>query len=419
MMFVSKKIHSRQLAQMTLAGIFGLAANAGAQQVVAPPPSVSTTPPAVLAAPPSEMQVFSSENPVASFPDEGRPLQLGPVTLRPHAFYQFLYGTGLQSTPGQQHDSIVQSFAPGLLLVLTPHWTLDYTPTFTFYSDKSFQNNVGQSVALNGTASYETWTFGLLQSFTYSSSPQAQTGTQTSQNDYQTTVSASCPLNSKMSVDLGVSQALLFPSGFQSTKEWSTTDWLNYEFWPRLNAGAGAGIGYINASPNMLFEQLQGRVGWRATDKISLQVNGGAEFTQVTDDSSNPLVNPIMSVALQYQPFDETRISLGAGRAVSPSYYENQLSVVTSINGEIRQRLLGKLYLDVNAGYNWNNYTSIANGLPANPSSDYYSVKVQLSTTFLKRGTLAVFYNYSDNTTAQTGLTYQSSQIGFDIGCSY
>jgi len=418
-MFVGNGNKSRRLVQVTLANVFALSLSAGAQQVVAPPPAVSVTPPAVSEAPPSEMQVFSAENPITSFPDEAQPLQLGPVTLRPHIFYQFLYGTDIQSSPGQGHDTIIQSLAPGMLLVLTPRWTLDYTPTFNFYSDKSFKDNVGQSVTLTGGASYEAWTFGLSQNFTYSSSPEVQTGTQTGQDVYSTALTASAPLNSKMSVDLGLNQDLDFPSGYQTSKAWSTLDWLNYEFWPRLTAGIGAGLGYVVASPDYVFEQLQGRVGWRATDKISFQVSGGAEYTQVTDDSSDPLVNPIMAATIQYQPFDQTRLSLTANRVVSPSYYDNQITAVTSINGDLRQRLLGKFFLDVNAGYNWNSYTSLASGVPANAAADYYSVNVQLSATLLKRGTVAVFYNYSGNSTAQAGLSYNSSQVGFNLGFRY
>lgn len=344
---------------------------------------------------------------------------MGPVTLRPHVFYQFLYGTGIQSSPGQQHDSIIQSFAPGMLLVLTPHWTLDYTPTLNFYSDKDFKDNVGQSVMLTGGASYEAWTFGLSQNYTYSSSPEAQTGTQSGENTFSTALTASSPLNSKMSVDLGVNQYLDYPDGFQTSKTWSTLDWLNYEFWPRLTAGVGAGLGYVVASPSMVFEQLQGRVGWRATDKISFQINGGAEFTQPTDDNSDNLANPIMGATIQYQPFDQTKLSVGASRAVSPSYYDNQISIATGVNGGLRQRLLGKLYLDVVAGYTWNDYTSLKSGASDQPSADYYSVNIQLSTEILKRGTVAVFYNYSSNSTSQPGLSYNSNQVGFNLGYRY
>jgi hypothetical protein len=417
--FVGKRKKTRRLVQVTLVSLFALSETAGAQQVVAPPPSVSVTPPAVLDAGPGEMQFFMPENPLSTFPDEDRPLQVGPVIVRPHLFYQFLYGSGIQSNPGQQHDTIVQSLAPGVLFVLSPHWTLDYTPTFTFYSDKSFKNNVGQSVILTGGASYENWTFGLMQSFAYSSSPQAQTGTQTGQQNYVTALTASCPLNSKMSVDLGLNQTLNFPDGFQTSREWSTLDWLNYQFWPRLTAGIGAGFGYVNSAPDSFFEQAQSRIGWRATDKISFQVSGGAQFSQFTDGGADPLINPVFAAAVQYQPFEQTKLSLGASQVVSPSYYQNQMSVATSVNADLNQRLLGRLYLDVNGGYNWDNYTAIASGVTANSSADYYSVNVQLGTTFLKRGTVAVFYNYSENVTTHSGLAYSSSQIGFNIGYRY
>jgi hypothetical protein len=166
---VGRQKKARHLVHVTLANLFAFSVSAGAQQVVVPPPSVSVTPPAVLESAPSEMQVFPAENPISSFPDEAQPLRLGSVTLRPHVFYQFLYGGGIQSNTNQPQNTIIQSFAPGLLLVLSPRWTLDYTPTFTFYSDKSFKDSVGQSATLTGGASYEDWTFGLSQNFTYSS----------------------------------------------------------------------------------------------------------------------------------------------------------------------------------------------------------------------------------------------------------
>jgi hypothetical protein len=416
--FTGKTKKTRRLVWVTLAGLFVLSKTAGAQSVIAPTPTVSTTPPAVQEAP-DAMQVFSPENPIATFPDEDQPLQVGPVTLRPHLFYQFLYGGGIQSAPGQSHDTIVQTFAPGMLLVLSPRWTLDYTPTFTFYSQDSFQNNVGQAVTLTGGAVYGNWAFGLSQNFSYTSVPQVQTGTQTDQENSMTTLAASTALNSKISIDLGLTQTLNFPDGFQISREWSTLDWLNYEFWPRLTAGVGAGVGYLDASEGSVFEQLLARAAWRPTDKISFQGNVGGQFTEFTAGGEDSLVTPTFGASIQYQPFEQTKISLGANRAVVPSYYENQISIVTSVSAGVRQRLLGRFFLDVNAAYNLSDYTAAASGVTADSSADYYSVNVQLSTEFLKRGTVAVFYNYSDNVTSQSGLAFSSSQIGFNIGFRY
>jgi len=195
--FVGKAKRTRRLVLVALAGFFSLSETVKAQQVVAPPPSVSVTPPAMQETAPGEMQVFLPENPLTTFLDEPQPIQLGPVILRPHVFYQFTYGTGILSSPNQQSATIVQSFAPGILFVLSPRWTLDYTPTLTFYSSKELKDSVGQSVTLTGGTTYEAWVFGLSQNFTYSSSPQVQTGTQTSQDTYTTALTASCPLTAR------------------------------------------------------------------------------------------------------------------------------------------------------------------------------------------------------------------------------
>ena len=413
---------TRRLVLVTLFGCFTLSGAAQAQSVIAPPPSsVSVMPPAIAALGPGEMQVFPPDSAAANVLDELHPLQWGPVTLRPHASYQFTYGSGIRySTNQPAANSTVQTFSPGVLFVLGAHWTLDYTPSFTFYSDKNFNNTVGQSVTLTGGTVYEDWILGLSQGFTYSSSPQVQTGTQTDEQTYTTSLSASHALNSKVSVDLGVNQSLSFPTDYQSTKEWSTMDWVNYEFWPRLVAGVGAGAGYTAATPNSLNEQLQGRVNWRATDKISFAVSGGAELMQFTDGGEAPLVNPIFSGSIQYQPFEHTQVSLAASRTVSSSsYYQNQVTENTSLNGGVSQRLFQRYNLSVSGGYNWTTYVGAAAATAVNSPVDNYSISVNLGTTLFKRGSVSVFYTYSQTITDQIGLAYVSNQVGFNLGYSF
>lgn len=419
--FVGQTKNSRRLIRVTALGLFALTGAALAQQVIAPPPStVSVTPPAITALGPSEMQVFPPDSAMASVLDELHPLKWGPVILRPHASYQFTYGTGIRSSTNQPPaNTIIQSFAPGILFVVGTHWTLDYTPTFTFYSDKHLKNSVGQSVILTGGTAYGDWILGFSQSFTYSSSPQIQTGTQSAQQIFSTVLTASYQINSKFSTDLAVYQNLSYTSGFQDTRQWSTMDWLNYQVGSRLSFGAGAGFGYVSATPDSLFEQLQGRVNWRATDKISFGINGGAEFTQFTDGGSAPLINPIFSGSIQYLPWDYTQISIGASRAVNTSYYQNQITEITSVNGGINQRLFKRLHLNVNGAYNWTTYVAAASGAAINNPSHYYSVNVQLNTSVFKRGSVGVFYNYSQNVTDQAGLGYSSNQVGFNIGYAF
>src|SRR5258708_211433 len=99
--------NTRRTPRLILAMLAGLAVQsetARAQQVVVPPPTVSVMPPATPEAASSEAKVFSTENPVSTFLDEVQPLQWGPVTLRPHVFYQFAYATGLLSSGNQPNN---------------------------------------------------------------------------------------------------------------------------------------------------------------------------------------------------------------------------------------------------------------------------------------------------------------------------
>ena len=102
-------------------------------------------------------------------------------------------------------------------------------------------------------------------------------------------------MNSKMSLDLGLKQNFVSADNFSSYNEWSTLDWLNYEFWPQLDAALGVGGGYDDeaASPDMTFEQFQGRVNWRATEKVSFQIHGGVEDRQILSGGTGHLINPV------------------------------------------------------------------------------------------------------------------------------
>ncbi|MBU6410775.1 MAG: outer membrane beta-barrel protein, partial [Verrucomicrobia bacterium] len=379
------------------------------QSVVAPPPATSVTPPAVQQYQENnQFQVFS---PITA-PFAGlvaHPLQWGPVTLRPHVLYRFVYGNGFESSPGNQQNTVLQQVSPGMLFELGSHLTLDYTPTLSYYSSKRFQNTLDHAARLTWGTAYEDWFFGASQSYVSSSEPLIETGAQNDRESYATTASASHQLNSKLSMDLGLSQNFDYIgntgslTNLSNSRVWSTMDWLNYQFWPRLVVGAGFGFGYINedAGPDMTYEQYQARINWRATDKISLQLSGGLQDQQFLAGGAGDLVTPIMGATIQYQPFEHTRLSLSADRTVSTSYFENQITENTGVSASLDQRLLGKLYLDLGGGYGHTEYLSSissssgAVGFGAGRTDDTYTFNVRLTCPFLKRGTFSVFYQYS------------------------
>jgi hypothetical protein len=391
------------------------------QQTIAPQPqSAATIEPVWEQTQTNQFEVFSPAGTAASSSLD-QPFQWGPVTARPHLLYRLFYATGLPLSPGNQQNTAIQEFSPGIAFDIGTHWTLDYSPTLRFYSNHNFKNEFDNSITLTGATAYEDWTFGFSQSYVSSDSPEVQTGTQTSQEIYATALTASYAFNSKMSLDMGLYQNLQFTENFQNSRDWSTMEWLNYQFWPRFNAGIGAGVGYVNVNigPDQIYEQTSGRINWRATDKISFQVNAGFEDRQFLSSGSGDLLSPTFGGAIQYQPFDVTKISLNASRSITPSYFQDQVSENTSVSCDLNQRLFGKYYLDLNAGYNMTEYDASTSAGSANPDNDYYTFNARLSRSFLKRGSLAVFYQYSGISSTEPGFTYSGSQVGIEIGYKY
>jgi hypothetical protein len=357
--------------------------------------------------------------------------------LHPHLDYQFSYGNGLQSSPGQSQNSIIQQLSPGMLVNLGDHWTLDYTPTFAFYSSSSFQDTVNQSVQLSWGTAYGDWFLSGSQSYASTSDPEVTTGAQTDQENYSTALNAAYQFNDKMSADLGFSQSFNYvgngstPTNYlqnlASSKTWSTMDWLNYQFWPRFSVGLGVGGGYITqeGSPDTVYEEYQVRANWRATDKISFQLSGGVNVQQYLSGGESPLVTPIFSATIQYQPFDQTKLSVTAGRTVTPASFQNQSTENDFISGDLNQRLFGRLFLDLSGGYSTTKYQPTTSGLSTSRNDDLYTFNARLSCPFLKRGTFSVFYSYSDNSSTESGFTtgsgfgYTSHQMGFAIGYRY
>jgi hypothetical protein len=361
----------------------------------------------------------------------------GPIDVHPRLLYTFLYGNGIEALPGQQSKTAINTVAPGFLLDLGKHWSIDYTPSFSFYSNPAFKNTTDESVTLRGDWTYGDWVLGLSQSYVSSSQPLIETGTQTEQEAYATALTASYQMGGKMSLQLGLNQNFRDAEGegLSNLHEWTTDDWLNYQAGRMFGMGIGLILGYddLSIGSDMPFEQIQGRINFHPGPKFLLTLSGGVEDRQFTDPDAPPLISPIFTGALQYQIFQPTTLSLNASRTVTPSLFDNQIEVVTAYSGSIRQQLSRKFSLDANAGYTTMPLTSIEPGplpqyfLGAPPQSTLQVVRndritsfgISLSYAVVERATLSVFYRLSDNSSGQSSYAYTSRQVGLFLNYRY
>ena len=398
-------------------------------------PPVVTTPPVVQEdAVNNEMDVFIPSGVVN--PDSAGLFQYGPVTLHPHVSNSLIYGSGLQASIGNEQDTIIDTLSPGITADLGRHWTVDYTPSISFYSNHQFHNNVDQSASLTGATHYEDWDFNLSQGVGITSDPLTETGAQTDQESYSTALSVAYAFADKWSANASVDQGISLVSDLQDSYNWSTLEGVSYEFSPRLNAGISAGGGYTKVSgdateadsnPDSVNEEIEFNAGWRATDKISLQGSVGVNDQQFLAAGFNDSLSPIFSAAIQYQPFKVTQISLSAGRNVSSSdfFIEAQTTESTTISLNLNQRILVKYNLSLGVGYSQTQYTTTLSipglnfSLGNARTDNEYTFNASFGRSFLTHGNWAITYQYSDNESSVAGLSQRSNQIGFQVGFSY
>src|SRR5690348_15402467 len=100
--FPAHKRNTRVLIRALLVGFFVFDRQARAQSILAPGPQPpDQTPPAMQQV--NEMDVFATPPPT-----EAQPFKWGPLTLRPHPYYQFLYADGLPFNTNQVANSTIQ-----------------------------------------------------------------------------------------------------------------------------------------------------------------------------------------------------------------------------------------------------------------------------------------------------------------------
>jgi hypothetical protein len=392
-----------------------------AQPVVTPAPSTSAPPPSLRQAQDTGNQAVPPAEAAAGTLQQTSPFKWGPVTFYPHLFYRFLYGDGIQASPGQQSTTAVHTLSPGVRLDLGTLWTLDYTPTWTFYSNRKFKDTLDHALDLAGGTSYEDWTLQFFQSYNYSNDPLIETGGQTTQQSFSTAFTASYHFGSRMQLDSTISQNLQFTKGLSDSREWSDQERFHYQFSKHLDAFVGLGFGYVkqSKSPDAIYVRPNAGIDCHPTDKISLEASAGVEKRRFRSSNQSDLNSPVFNASVGYQPVATTKLTLAANREVDPSPFAGQITKTTTFSADLNQRLLQNFYLDTSVNHEAVDFVSSVNQTSVERHDKNYSINVKLSTTFLARGTIAIFYQYSNNSSTAAGFAFTSHQGGLEIGYRY
>ena len=94
-------------------------------------------------------------------------------------------------------------------------------------------------------------------------------------------------------------------------------------------------------------------------------------------------------------------------------------STVTSFDANLNQRLFGELFLNIGGGYQNIQYLTVSNTSSAARTDDYSFLNTRLSTAFLTRGKVSIFYQLSNDASTAPGFSYSSHQVGFELSFAY
>jgi hypothetical protein len=401
------------LATLVLSSPAGLA-----DDVVSPAPAASFAPPGPIAVQPGGSQVLAPPSLTPLLAHEGPLAQWGDVSVRPHLSYRLLYGDGLQATSGHPTSTTIQEFSPGILLGLGDHWNLDYTPTWTEYSSKEFRDTLDHYASLAGGTSYGDWTFGFSQNYISNSPVLVETGQQTGQELYATALNTSGHLGMHTLLDLAVSENVRLADAFTGSRELATSDFLHYQFSERLDAGLGFDAGHVRESvgPNMDYVRPEARISWKPTDKISISLQGGNEHRHFDSGGAGSMNSPVYGASVQYQPVETTGLTFGVNRDISVSYIADEITRNSGWTAGVQQRLLKEFYLNATFTHGTTGYVATQTGVGGGRDDRTDALTVRLTTTLFRRGSAAILYDLSHNTSNVSTYRFSSHQVGLELG---
>lgn len=423
---IMKLPHWPAIRRTLVAAALCLAARAEAQEAITSAPTKVLAP--ILRDPASQSKSTPAD-PKGSF------FSYGNVSLHPHLIARWAYATGLPAAGGKDVSSTTSTYSPGLRVDAGEHWTLDYTPVWTLYSAREMNDSVDHALALSGAGTIAESPVQITGNYSTTSSILFETGQQTKQTNFGTQVQASRTFFNKIGFQTVEGMTNRTGDGVPGARTWSSMNSLVAGFSRKLQAGVGLGAGYddLAGRPDTSSYSYMGRVNWIPTTKLKLTLDAGVESRHSrASGAGSDLHNPIANVALSYQPFDVTTLTLAHSQTVTNSFFVNQVTESSNLSLSWQQRLLGRLFLSTTYTHADSKFESVGGpSVPVTPPPAFplislpgrkdttNGINVALTTQLFKRLDVSAGYQRNANHSSQTGFTATSTQYSFGLGCRY
>lgn len=402
---------------------------------VAPEQSVDLTsdlnPPLPVASTPSE----STESVPATVIDSGIPRRFHYAL---HLSIRGVYDDNINLTPVNPVSDFYISIEPGVTLGFgdtegrTENYIrLDYLPAFFLFTDHSENNSLNHVFRLDGQYRVNRLTLTLTQMVQIMDGVDVQ-GTnsegglnqqvnldvagRTEFDIYTTHFNAAYYIAGKTFLSAGGDLSVTEYPSLISSHVISGNFFVNYDYSPKLVVGLGGVVGYEEVdepSPDQNFEQINVRLSYQATGKLTFTATGGVEFRHFEGDMTDTHVSPVVDIGLQYAPFDGTRISLTAtNRVQNSAVLTAQNYVVSNITLGIQQRLFQRLFIGFNGGYENSDYFSTVGATGPSRNDDYFFVEPSVALSVTRYWTVGAYYLHRENSSSFANFSFHDNQVG-------
>ena len=305
---------------------------------------------------------------------------------------------------------------------------LDYMPSAILFVDHSDEDAFNQLVHLEGGYSFSRLRLAfyediaLLQSANLNSFydttglwANTDASAPTRVNIFYTRLRAEYDLSPKVYLQGEVdSPSYAYPSNI-SNYTVSAGLYLYYNWLPKVSVGIGGTFGYnwVDApTTDQYFEQVNLRLNYQMTAKLGLYASGGVEFRQF-DGNRNTYDTPVFEVGATYHPFENTNLTLAAGRRIYNSgFLANQDFADTYVAARFQQRLFHRLYFGLGAGYENSDYFATDRDVNATRNDDYWFIEPSLDVLITRWLSAGVYYLHREDSSNIDFNSFEDNQVG-------
>jgi len=354
-------------------------------------------------------------------------LRAGWLDIHPHFDYTVNYDDNIFISPTNRVEDVQHTLSPGVFLgagdylaKTESYASLDYTPSIILFQDNSDQDAVDQDVDFQLQYHLQKLTLGLRQGYQSLSGSDIQVGNRVDRDIYPTQVTADYEISEKTSVDAELSQIVSdYKSQYDDTT-WKIVAYANYKPSEKIKIGIGPTFGWrdIEANPNQTFQQVNARLIYQATEKLSFRGRAGVNFRQTQGGLDS--TSPVFGIGATWTPFDSTTIIIDAYRDEynSPTLF-GQNYYATGFAGRIRQRFFQKVYLGLGGGYENSEYDNTVSTVSATREDNYFYVRPSIDYQVTDWWSVGAFYMYRDNDSTSAPNNFYNNQAGFQTSLSF